>query len=50
MALFVCVAVVWSGLSVAGVRLVDLNPDIGTENDPERWLDIHKKVIDRFVH
>ncbi|OWA52211.1 L-lactate dehydrogenase [Hypsibius exemplaris] len=38
--------VVWSGMNVAGVRLSDLNPDIGTEKDAERWLDIHRKVID----
>ncbi|GAU99503.1 hypothetical protein RvY_10496 [Ramazzottius varieornatus] len=37
--------VVWSGLNVSGVRLVDLNPKIGTEEDPERWVDVHKQVI-----
>lgn len=37
--------VVWSGLNVAGVRLVDLNPKIGTDEDPEKWVDVHKQVI-----
>ena len=41
--------VVWSGVNVAGVRLMDLNPDIGTDKDPERWVDIHRQVIDRLV-
>lgn len=41
--------VVWSGLNVSGVRLVDLNPKIGTEEDPERWVDVHKQVINGFV-
>lgn len=39
---------VWSGVNVAGVRLMDLNPAIGTDKDPERWSDIHRKVIDRY--
>ncbi|GLH00207.1 L-lactate dehydrogenase [Gryllus bimaculatus] len=36
---------VWSGVNVAGVRLRDLNPNIGTENDPEKWTDLHTRVI-----
>ncbi|KAL1517098.1 hypothetical protein ABEB36_000906 [Hypothenemus hampei] len=36
---------VWSGVSVAGVRLRDLNPAMGTDNDPENWKEIHNKVI-----
>lgn len=32
---------VWSSANVAGVRLRDLNPNIGTENDPEKWFDLH---------
>ncbi|XP_055337357.1 L-lactate dehydrogenase-like [Paramacrobiotus metropolitanus] len=38
--------VVWSGVNVGGVRLIDLNKDVGTDKDPERWLDIHKQIVD----
>ncbi|XP_071054608.1 L-lactate dehydrogenase-like isoform X2 [Onthophagus taurus] len=37
---------VWSGVNVAGVRLIDLNPRIGTKSDPEHWGLVHKKVIE----
>ncbi|CAG0922435.1 unnamed protein product [Notodromas monacha] len=37
---------VWSGVNVAGVRLADLNSDIGMENDPEDWIRIHKEVVE----
>lgn len=36
---------VWSGVNVAGVRLRELNPHIGTENDIEKWADLHKEVV-----
>lgn len=36
---------VWSGLNIAGVNLRDLNPNIGTDNDPDDWKCIHKEVI-----
>ncbi|CAH1119601.1 unnamed protein product [Phaedon cochleariae] len=36
---------VWSGVNVAGVRLKEVNPAIGTENDPEKWKQIHQDVI-----
>jgi hypothetical protein len=39
------VVAVWSGLNIAGVRLRELNPVIGTPNDPENWEDLHKVVI-----
>ncbi|OQV16997.1 L-lactate dehydrogenase [Hypsibius exemplaris] len=38
--------VVWSGLNVAGVRLADIKPDIGTDKDSEKWVDVHRQVID----
>lgn len=41
-----CLVPVWSGVNVAGVRLRDLNEDVGTENDTERWGDLHKQVVD----
>lgn len=34
---------------MAGVRLVDLNPKIGTDEDPEKWVDVHKQVINGYV-
>jgi len=37
---------VWSNVSVAGVRLSTLNPQIGTASDPEKFGDIHKEVVD----
>ncbi|KAG5878861.1 hypothetical protein JTB14_006850 [Gonioctena quinquepunctata] len=36
---------VWSGVNVAGVRLREINPSIGTAQDPEKWKDIHADVI-----
>lgn len=37
---------VWSGVNVAGVKLRDINPAIGTDNDPENWKNIHKQVVE----
>ncbi|XP_044766496.1 L-lactate dehydrogenase isoform X2 [Coccinella septempunctata] len=37
---------VWSGVNVAGVRLRELNPEAGAQNDKEKWNEIHKQVID----
>lgn len=37
---------VWSGVNVAGVRLSDINPDVGTENDKEGYNSLHRKVVD----
>lgn len=36
---------VWSGVNVAGCRLVELNPAIGTDEDPENWKQLHKDVV-----
>ncbi|XP_045860890.1 L-lactate dehydrogenase A-like 6A [Meles meles] len=36
---------VWSGVNVAGVPLKNLNSDIGTDQDPEQWKNVHKDVI-----
>lgn len=36
---------VWSAVSVMGVKLKDINKEIGTERDPEAWNEIHEKVI-----
>ena len=38
---------VWSGVNIAGVNLKDLNSAMGGKDDPEKWEDIHKKVINR---
>lgn len=35
----------WSSVNVAGTRLIELNPAIGTDEDPENWKDVHKKVV-----
>nr|XP_058891970.1 L-lactate dehydrogenase A-like 6B isoform X2 [Kogia breviceps] len=36
---------VWSGVNIAGVPLKDLNVDIGTDQDPEQWKNVHKDVV-----
>lgn len=36
---------VWSGVNIAGVRLNDLNPKIGEDDDPEHWKEIHERVV-----
>ena len=36
---------VWSSVSIAGNRLVDINPRVATENDRENWIDCHEKVV-----
>ncbi|TMW41439.1 hypothetical protein DOY81_013481 [Sarcophaga bullata] len=37
---------VWSGVNIAGVRLRELNPNIGSSEDPEKWNEVHKQVVD----
>ncbi|NXF75658.1 LDHB dehydrogenase, partial [Sclerurus mexicanus] len=37
---------VWSGVNVAGVCLQQLNPDMGSDKDPENWKEVHKQVVD----
>lgn len=36
---------VWSGVNVAGVRLSELNPAIGTAEDTEKWSELHHEVV-----
>ncbi|XP_073951269.1 L-lactate dehydrogenase-like [Choristoneura fumiferana] len=36
---------VWSGVNIAGVRLSDLNPKIGSDSDPENWKETHEAVV-----
>lgn len=36
---------VWSGLNVGGVNLVNLNPKIGQDDDPENWKEVHTSVV-----
>ncbi|KAK9747456.1 lactate/malate dehydrogenase, NAD binding domain [Popillia japonica] len=37
---------VWSAVSVSGVRLREVNPNLGTDNDPEDWQELHKQVVE----
>uniref|UniRef100_A0A0K8TLG7 L-lactate dehydrogenase n=1 Tax=Tabanus bromius TaxID=304241 RepID=A0A0K8TLG7_TABBR len=37
---------VWSGVNIAGVRLREINPAVGTPEDPEKWNELHKMVVD----
>lgn len=39
---------VWSGVNIAGVNLKDLNPEIGSDNDPEKWKEVYQKVVNRL--
>lgn len=39
---------VWSGVNIAGVRLRDLNPLVGTSEDPEKYNEMHKEVVNRY--
>lgn len=36
---------VWSGVNVAGVRLRELNPEVGTDQDTEKWNELHSEVV-----
>ncbi|XP_053683998.1 L-lactate dehydrogenase isoform X2 [Sabethes cyaneus] len=36
---------VWSGVNIAGVRLAEINPAIGTAEDEEKWGDLHHEVV-----
>ena len=36
---------VWDSVNIAGVRLKELNPAVGTTDDEEHWRDCHKDVI-----
>ena len=43
-----CVSVaVWSAVNVAGTRLRDIAPNVGTAADTENWEKVHKDVINR---
>lgn len=41
---------VWSGVNIAGVRLRDLNPLVGTAEDPEKYNEMHKEVVNRYCY
>ena len=36
---------VWSSVNIAGVRLKELNPAAGTDDDEENWKDCHNDVV-----
>jgi len=36
---------VWSGVNIAGVRLRDMNPKLGKDDDPENFKQVHKDVV-----
>ncbi|XP_014209671.1 L-lactate dehydrogenase-like [Copidosoma floridanum] len=36
---------VWSGVNVGGVRLCELDENVGTEADQEGWNELHKQVV-----
>ncbi|XP_075230385.1 lactate dehydrogenase isoform X2 [Lycorma delicatula] len=36
---------VWSGVNIAGVRLVDIDPTFGTSSQSKRYQEMHKQVV-----
>lgn len=36
---------VWSAVNIAGVFLNEIHPEIGTASDPDRFIDVHKTVV-----
>ncbi|CAO1321372.1 unnamed protein product [Diamesa serratosioi] len=36
---------VWSGVNIAGIRLREINPSAGREDDSENWAECHKEVV-----
>ena len=36
----------WSGVNIAGVRIRDINPVVGTREDLEKWEEVHRNVVD----
>ncbi|KAK9296445.1 hypothetical protein QLX08_009547 [Tetragonisca angustula] len=37
---------IWSAVTVMGIKLKDINKDIGTKTDPESWGELHAKVVE----
>ncbi|XP_024942217.1 L-lactate dehydrogenase A-like 6A isoform X2 [Cephus cinctus] len=37
---------VWSAVAVMGMKLKDINKEIGMRSDPEAWGEIHNKVVE----
>ncbi|KAG7187663.1 hypothetical protein KM043_016720 [Ampulex compressa] len=37
---------IWSAVAVMGIKLKDINKEIGSKSDPEFWSELHAKVID----
>lgn len=35
---------IWSSINVGGMKLRDINPRIGEQDDPEKWVDIAEDV------
>ena len=40
---------VWSGVNVAGVRLRDISPAVGTPDDPDNYNTLHREVVNRLA-
>lgn len=36
---------IWSSITIGSVRLRDLNPNAGKDEDPENWNEVHTKVV-----
>ena len=46
---FVFLVAVWSRVSVGGVNLANIYPKFGQEDDPNKFTEVHKDVVDRSV-
>lgn len=40
---------IWSSIQVGGMKLRDINPRIGEQDDPEKWYEISENVKNVWV-
>ena len=45
---YLTLVAVWSGVNVAGVRLSDMDPKVGTGENSDKWVKVHHEVINRL--
>ena len=46
----ICIVAVWSSVNVAGIRLSDMDPKLGTGEESDKWEKVHHEVINRLGH
>lgn len=40
---------VWSGVTLCGIHLRDVNTQLGNDRDPEDWKELFKQTIQRYI-